>query len=719
MATHKNFDKVCCVVLALCLALTALYMNGESLGLQAAAREMGYESRLFDTASVHTIDIVMEDWEGFLETSQREEYSLCNLVIDGETYENVAIRGKGNTSLTQVEQYGNSRYSFKVEFDHYDNALNYYGLDKLSLNNLIQDNTMLKDYLCYQLMGSFGVDAPLCCFVYITVNGEDWGLYLAVEGVEESFLQRNYGSGYGELYKPDSQSMGGGRGNGGAFSLGDWQQEAAGETGGGAAGSQDTFPAAPDGLDSGFPGQEGFSPGTEGEMPEGGAPELPEDPEGGGFSMGSDDTALLYTDDAYSSYQNIFDNAKTDVTDSDKDRLIASLKQLNAQENLEEVVDVEEVIRYFVVHNFVCNFDSYTGSMIHNYYLYEEDGQLSMIPWDYNLAFGGFMGSSDATALVNYPIDTPVSGGTLDSRPMLAWIFSSEAYTQLYHQYFSQFLEVWFANDTFTQTLEQVVELIAPYVEKDPTKFCTTEEFQAGVEALEDFCLLRAQSVQGQLEGTIPSTDDGQSEDSSSLVDASSVDISAMGTMNNGGGGQRSLEWDMGPSQETAEETVLSAATVTATQDSAGQAPDFPQGGMGQEGMGSPPELPDGEAPPDATGQAPQEDSASPAAEESSASDEESSSREETSSSSGEESASSAEEQEATPGEAGGAMGQEPPTQPAEEAAGDAGMEAQPGAFNQEQSQTSSTTEQWVLLGVSFLVLGAGLAVAGLYRRRG
>ena len=34
------------------------------------------------------------------------------------------------------------------------------------------------------------------------------------------------------------------------------------------------------------------------------------------------------------------------------------------------------MIRYFVVHNFVCNFDSYTGSMIHNYYLYEEDGQL-------------------------------------------------------------------------------------------------------------------------------------------------------------------------------------------------------------------------------------------------------------------------------------------------------------------------------------------------------
>lgn len=133
--------------------------------------------------------------------------------------------------------------------------------------------------------------------------------------------------------------------------------------------------------------------------------------------------------------------------------------------------------------------------------------------------------------------------------------------------------------------------------------------FQAGVEALEVFCLLRAQSVQGQLEGTIPSTDEGQSEDSSTLVDASSVDISAMGTMNNGGGGQRSWERGMGQSQETVEGAGLSAAT----QDSAGQAPAIPQG---QENMGSPPELPSGEAPQEAPGQtAP--DSASSATEES------------------------------------------------------------------------------------------------------
>ena len=55
--------------------------------------------------------------------------------------------------------------------------------------------------------------------LYITVNGEDWGLYLAVEGVEEAFLERNYGADYGELYKPDSMSFGGGRGNGKDFNM--------------------------------------------------------------------------------------------------------------------------------------------------------------------------------------------------------------------------------------------------------------------------------------------------------------------------------------------------------------------------------------------------------------------------------------------------------------------------------------------------------------------
>ena len=588
MSASKHFDKICCIVLCFTLVITLLFLNAESFGVSAASRTMGYENRLFDTSKVHTIDIVMDDWEGFLETCTNEEYSVCSVIIDGEAYKNVGIRAKGNTSLSSVASYGNDRYSFKIEFDQYDNTKSYYGLDKLSLNNVIQDTTYMKDYLIYQMMGQFGAAAPLCSYAYITVNGEDFGLYLAIEAIEDGFLTRNYGSDYGDLYKPDSMSMGGGRGNGKEFDredmeemfegfggdmqmpdmsqfgggwnfpgMGDMQMPDMSQFGGGMqmpdmsqfGGEMPDMSQFGGGMT--FPGMGDMRIPENGETPEGGTSEGDSEKDSsdkkggfnfggggfGGFGFGGNDVSLIYSDDDYDSYSNIFGNAKTTVTDADKDRLIASLKQMNEATDIEEVVNVEEVIRYFVVHNFAVNFDSYTGAMIHNYYLYEEDGVMEMIPWDYNLAFGTFQGSSDATSLVNYPIDTPVSGGDVSSRPMLAWIFSNEEYTELYHQYFAEFLAMFYENGSLEEMIDSVSEMIAPYIEKQPTEFYTYEEFQTGVATLKEFCALRMESIEGQLNGTIPATSSGQSADSSTLIDGSGIKVSDLGSFGGGGGG--------------------------------------------------------------------------------------------------------------------------------------------------------------------------------------
>lgn len=505
--------------MVLCLAVTLMLCFPDAVGIQAASKTLGYESQLFDTSYVHSIDIVMDDWDSFIENCESEEYSSCAVVIDGESYKNIAVRAKGNTSLSQVANYGSDRYSFKLEFDHYSDSTTYHGLDKLCLNNIIQDNTYMKDYLCYTMMNYAGVSSPLCSFAYITVNGEDWGLYLAVEAVEDSFLERNY-SGTGNLYKPDSMSMGGGRGNGKDFDQDDFDFS-----------KSDKFNTENDASDStDTSSKTNFQPPQMGNLGGG------KGDKGGFGGMGSDDVKLIYTDDDFDSYENIFDSAKADITDSDKTRLINSLKVLNS-DDAASTVDVDEVIKYFAVHNFVCNFDSYTGSMIHNYYLYENDGILSMIPWDYNLAFGGFVGGSDSTSMINYPIDSPVSGGDTDSRPMLAWIFADEEYTELYHEALSEFIANYFESGYFGEEIDRVTALISPYVEKDPTKFCTYDEFTEGVAALKEFCTLRAESVRGQLDGTIPSTSDAQSEDSSALISGSSVNISAMGSMNGGGMG--------------------------------------------------------------------------------------------------------------------------------------------------------------------------------------
>ena len=536
MAAHRYIDRICTLAAALSLAIALLFLNGEALGLPSAAQALGYETRLFDTGRVHTLDIVMDDWEGFIDTCESEEYSPCSVVIDNEAYKNIAIRAKGNTSLSTVSQLGSSRYSFKLEFDHYEAGKSYHGLDKLCLNNIIQDNTYMKDYLTYQLMAGFGVKAPLCSYVWITVNGEDWGLYLAVEGVEDGFLRRNYGQDAGALYKPDSMDFGGGRGNGRDFDMEDFE-------------GFEGFPADGDGQRPGRPGKpDGGDPGGTPEdfqlpgSPSGGPPEdfdpsalpdgggMPEGFPGGKGGRGSDDVKLKYIDDDPDSYPNLFDSAKTAVTAGDKARLIQSLKALSGGD-VQEAVDLDQVLRYFVVHNYVVNGDSYTGSMVHNYYLYEKDGLLSLIPWDYNLALGTFQGG-DSSGAVNDPIDSPLSVSGDGDRPMADWIFASPEYTDLYHQYFEDFLRTAAPAGILAETRA----LIAPYVERDPTKFCTLEEFQAGVSALETFCALRTESVSGQLSGAIPAADQWQAGGPNSLVDASSLTLSDLGTMGMGGG---------------------------------------------------------------------------------------------------------------------------------------------------------------------------------------
>ena len=527
MLRSKNIDRICCLVIACTMLLAAGFTALAGAGVLESSRKtsLTYAKHLFDQSTVHKIEITMDGWDDFIDNCTDEKYRACAVIIDGEAQGTVGIRAKGNTSLSSMAQYDNDRYSFKIEFDHYQKKKTYRGLDKLSLNNIIQDATYMKDYWSYTFMNQMGLASPLCSYTEIYVNGEYWGLYLAVEGVEEAFLERNYGEDYGELYKPDSLSFGGGRGNGQAFDMQDFEKKLQGD---------DT---------------EEQAAADENAANDNAAPTMPQDiqratrinrgdfKQGGGMGgMGSSDVKLQYIDDDPDSYANIFDNAKTKVKKKDQARLIEALKKLSEGDT--SAVDTDAVAMYMAVHNFLCNGDSYTGSMVHHYYLYEKDGAMSMIPWDYNLAFGGFTGDSDATGTVNTAIDTLVSGGDDSDRPMAGWITASEEGLALYHEKYQQFIDTVFTSGWFESEFDRVSAMIAPYVEKETRAFYSYEEFQTAADTLKTFCLKRAQSVQGQLDGSIPATGAAQ-QGSDALIDASELSITAMGGMNNGKGGDR------------------------------------------------------------------------------------------------------------------------------------------------------------------------------------
>lgn len=458
MIRHKYVDWICAGAGIVAVILALLLMNGEKLGIAGAESDPPYASRLFDSGRVHRIDIRTEDWKGFTEQAAQEQYVPCTVEIDGEEFFQVGLRAKGNNSLHLSEDYGLSRYSLKLEFDQFLEGGNYYGLDKFSLDASFQDNSYMKTFLAYDMMTYMEVPAPLCSYVQVTVNGEDWGLFLAVEEPEEAFARRCFGRDYGQLYKPDYRSL-------------------------------------------------------EEENP---------------------DVALRYTGEEEDRYPGIFENAKFDTTEEDRERVIQALKVLDSGENLETAVNVDEVLRYFAVQVFVMNWDSYVGHTGHNYFLYEEDGILSILPWDYNLAFGTYaLGMSepvrDASLLINWPFQTPAEGEIMQNRPLYHQLMQVEEYFADYRGYMEELVSGYFESGRFEKLLEQTEEMIAPYVKKDPTAYCSYADFEKAADTLERVCLLRAESIRGQIEGEIPATIRLRQENPGAGVDASSVNLEDLG----------------------------------------------------------------------------------------------------------------------------------------------------------------------------------------------
>ena len=153
---------------------------------------------------------------------------------------------------------------------------------------------------------------------------------------------------------------------------------------------------------------------------------------------------LNYTDDELDSYETIWDGEITDTTKADHKRVVTALKNISEGNALEDYMDVDNLLRYMAVHVFSVNEDSLSGSMAHNYYLYEAGGKLNLIPWDYNLALGGMGRSNDATSVVNSAIDNAFSGTTFFDTLM-----ENETYHSQYYAYLQQLVSEYIGGGGF------------------------------------------------------------------------------------------------------------------------------------------------------------------------------------------------------------------------------------------------------------------------------
>ncbi|ACT00697.1 CotH kinase family protein [Paenibacillus sp. JDR-2] len=399
--------------------------EGESAENKATTKEEQFlDETVFPKNKVVDVKITIDEdqFQDIIDNASAEEYHTASVDYNGEHFDNVGIRAKGNLSLRSVVQMEDSdRYSFKISFDEYVNQT-LGGISKINLNNNYSDASYMREFLTYELAEQMGLPTPKFSFVNVYVNDKLWGFYLAIEQVGDEYLNRNFDNSYGALYK-------------------------------------------------------------------------------GIMGTGSD---LLWIDDKLDSYPGLAQKSKS----SNNDILIDMLKELNSGTDLEKYINVDDALGYIALNVATNNMDSYLGSNKQNYYLYEDDGVFSILPWDYNMAFGGMgmMGGGGGSS--SLLIDEPTQSAVAD-RPLIAKLLAVDEYKEKYHEMLQKIVDGYLSDSQFQARVNELNTMIASYVKADPSSFYTYEQYEAGVKSLISTNASMISNISQQLDGTIASSGDG------------------------------------------------------------------------------------------------------------------------------------------------------------------------------------------------------------------
>ncbi|WP_420802145.1 CotH kinase family protein [Solibacillus daqui] len=508
------------IVLALVVVITSVFALNY-FDVEKSTAGYDYKEQLFSEDEVGTVEITVSDsnWSKILDNPTAEEYVEASVTINGETYDNVGIRAKGNSSLSSVAGSDSERYSLKVDFAQYDSNQTFYGLEKFNLNNNFSDTTQMKEFVSYELMEQLGIATPAHSYVKVMLNGEYYGLMLAVEEIGEAFAKTSFSSTEGFIFKPegngsdlayvsddvadyagifDEVKMNKKTAENNSNIINMMKEISEGDTSSididqiaryfalnTALVSMDSYQGSfkhnyylyenGDGVFSVIPWDYNMSFGGFA----GG---------GGGRPEGQEQPNAADTEQERAKEQPNTDNAqqKDNAATANGNRMTPP-NNTNGQQNAE-------------AQNTQSNKEIITN---------DNANVANDLPQMNRGGMGGGMmlnANIVTDSNVNFSITEPVSGTTIDARPLLKIILEDEEARALYDRYLEKIATDILTEENVLAITTKLHDLLLDAVDEDPSKFATTEQFVAGVngeQSLPEFAKQRSESILKQLAGEI------------------------------------------------------------------------------------------------------------------------------------------------------------------------------------------------------------------------
>lgn len=163
--------------------------------------------RFYDPATVQTIDLEIkaQDLERMQRALPRRVCVSGTFVWNGQRFEDVGIRYKGNSSSAPESPF---KRSFLVAFSEYRPGQRFMGLRHVALDNGIQFGSLFSECLITEALRGLGVKASRCNLARVFLNHTNAGIYVNVERIDKSFLQRHFSANKGPLFKVNDAGPG-------------------------------------------------------------------------------------------------------------------------------------------------------------------------------------------------------------------------------------------------------------------------------------------------------------------------------------------------------------------------------------------------------------------------------------------------------------------------------------------------------------------------------
>jgi CotH kinase protein/Lamin Tail Domain len=373
----------------------------------------------FDRGTLRTLELTFAqaDWEDQLRDNKKD--GLQVQIPADLVVDGVLYPNVG------VRYKGNSTYWLRANGEKapFNIDLKGFGIDqevlgnsKIILNNQWSDTSLMREVIAYRVLNEF-TPSSRANFIKLVINGDNYGIYTNVEHIGGKFTERWFGNEDGFRYK--------------AVPPDNWE---------------DTITQPPPPRDLAL--QDLSFSLSRAER---------------AYELKNLETDPLHHLDVLTAIDVLNNTLSADLLDA-----------------LNPLVDTDQAIWHLALNNAICSLDAYYDSG-RNYYLYHDPKHdlLSVIPWDFNMAFGNY-GNAPNTM-------SPTKGAGDSERPLLSNLVEGGVLRQQYLAHIAVITEFGLDPAVLHAEIDALMALIDAEVRIDTRLAQNYQQFVNGVNSLKNF----------------------------------------------------------------------------------------------------------------------------------------------------------------------------------------------------------------------------------------